>query len=106
MIAEERLLAQPVLRNVQHRAARRYGGALGGLRGRRRNVFKLERHDIYIGGEAANGDQVVVMRLSISTSATCPVGVSVSRREGVDAVAHPARGDGKSGSFGRCLKRR
>ena len=95
VIAEERLLAQPVLRNVQDRAARPDGGAFGGgLRGRRRNVFELERHDIYIGGEAANGDQVVVMRLDLNIG-HLPRGRVCLGREGVDAVAHPARGDGE-----------
>src|SRR5262249_17836288 len=61
VIAEKGFFAQPVLSDVQHRAAWSDGRAFGGgLRGRSRNVFELERHDIYIGGEAANGDQVVV----------------------------------------------
>ena len=60
-----------------------------------RNVFELECHDIYIGGEAANGDQVVVLRLDLDVG-HLPRGRVGLGREGVDAVAHPARGDGES----------
>src|SRR5262245_46372686 len=95
VIAEEGFFAQPVLSDVQHRAAGSDGRAFGGgLRGRRRNVLELERHDVYVGGEAANGDQVVVMRLDLDVGYLPRRRVGF-RREGVDAVAHPARGDGE-----------
>ena len=95
VIAEEGLFAQPVLRYVQNRAAgsdrRAFGG---GLRRRRRNVFKLECHDIDIGGEAANGDQIVIMRLDLDVGHLACRRVGFGR-EGVDSITHPARGDGE-----------
>ena len=67
----------------------------GGFGGGRRNIFKLERYYADVPREIGNRVQIVVGRLSLPRSATCPVGVSSIGRQRVDAIAHAPRRDGE-----------
>ena len=92
---EESLLAQAVLRRVQHRAGGADGRELGGRLDRGGgHVLELEGDDGDAARELAHGVEVVVSVLDLQ-SATWPVGVSQSGEKRVDAVAHPPRGDGE-----------
>ena len=67
-----------MLRDVQHAPAGRTGRDLRGHVGRRRrDVLELEGDDVDAAGEARHRVEIVV-GAATSTSATWPVGVSVS----------------------------
>ncbi len=92
---EKRFFAQAVLGGVQHRAGRTHRSMLGrGLRGGRRNIFKLECDHADARGEAPHRVQIVVGGLDFEVGHLARGRVFV-RRKRVHAVAHAPRRDGE-----------
>jgi hypothetical protein len=92
---QEGLFAQTVLCGVQCRPARPHPYVFGdGIDSGHGNVLKLERHHMDMAGEVAHGIEVVIgsRDLDVGDLARRRVGLG---GEGVDAVAHTPRRDGK-----------
>ena len=94
-IGDKRLLADPVLRDVERAAVRTHERArLGRFGRRRRHVLELEGDDVDGAGEGADGIEIVVRRVDFDVRHSSRRRVVV-RGERVHAVAETARRHGE-----------
>ena len=91
---EAGLLAQAVLGDVQDSPLGRTGACCGGGGGGGGDVFEFEGDDVDVGGEVADGVQIVVRGVDLDVGDLAGGGVFIGRKR-VDAVAHAARRDGE-----------
>src|SRR5579884_612361 len=92
-LREERFLAQAMLRDVQHVAARPHWSAVRrSRRGLRRNILKLERDHRNLPRELADRVQVFIRSVDLHIR-NLPGRRILVRRKRVNPIAHPSRGN-------------